>query len=108
MVHIAKLETLLKGKKKELLDRIQGIAKDKTRRDGPLDPDFEEQATMLENVEVLDHLDLLERQELVQIDEALRRIKDQEYGVCQICQEEISEKRLMALPYAKTCLNCAR
>ncbi|HAZ11281.1 MAG: hypothetical protein A2X86_20615 [Bdellovibrionales bacterium GWA2_49_15] len=106
MIQTEKFETLLKGKKKELLDRIQGLVKDKTRLDGPLDADFEEQATMLENSEVVDHLDLLERQELALIEAALRRIKDQEYGVCQNCQAAISEKRLTALPYATTCLNC--
>ncbi|MBI2521054.1 MAG: TraR/DksA family transcriptional regulator [Bdellovibrio sp.] len=108
MVYTAKYATLLESKRRELLERIHGITKDKTRREGPLDADFEEQATMLENAEVVDHLDSIERQELAQIEAALRRIKDQEYGLCQVCQEEISEKRLLAIPYATTCLNCSR
>ncbi len=106
MLNIVKLEQLLKKKKIELLDRVKKLEKDKTRRDGPLDPDFEEQATMLENSEVVDQLDALERKELLQIDAALKRIKDKEYGLCQMCQAQISEKRLLALPYATTCVNC--
>ena len=106
MVNTLKFEKLLKDKRTQLLDRLKTITKDKTRRDGPLDPDFEEQATMLENVEVVDRLDDLERRELMQIDAALQRIKDKDYGVCSMCQEEIGEKRLTALPYATTCVNC--
>lgn len=37
---------------------------------------------------------------------ALRRIDDGGYGVCQICDEPISVKRLHAVPWAELCLGC--
>ena len=43
---------------------------------------------------------------LKQIDAALGRFKDDSYGVCLKCEEEISEKRLMAKPESPFCSLC--
>lgn len=43
---------------------------------------------------------------LRQVTEALERIARGKFGVCQVCQEEISPKRLAALPWADLCLEC--
>jgi DnaK suppressor protein len=40
------------------------------------------------------------------IDKALERITDKTYGACEMCNAEISFKRLDALPYARYCINC--
>ena len=40
------------------------------------------------------------------IDEALERLEDEEYGVCQNCETEINPKRLAAIPWARYCLDC--
>jgi DnaK suppressor protein len=40
------------------------------------------------------------------IDEALKRIRTNEYGLCANCQEEMQQKRLEAVPWAKHCINC--
>ncbi len=40
------------------------------------------------------------------IDAALKRIQSDEYGVCANCQEELQQKRLEAVPWAKHCLAC--
>lgn len=44
--------------------------------------------------------------QLQMIDEALERIEDEEYGVCQNCGNEIQPKRLQAIPWARYCLSC--
>ncbi len=44
--------------------------------------------------------------QLVLINEALERIADEEYGLCQNCEEEISEFRITAVPWARYCLKC--
>ena len=41
------------------------------------------------------------------IDEALKRIRNNEYGLCANCQEELQQKRLEAVPWAKHCISCA-
>lgn len=43
---------------------------------------------------------------LTQIEEALERIEDEEYGVCTNCGNEIGAKRLEALPWVRYCINC--
>jgi len=43
---------------------------------------------------------------LAMIDEALRRIQSNQYGVCANCQEEMQPKRLDAVPWAKHCITC--
>ena len=48
-----------------------------------------------------------EEEELRQIDEALKRIADGTYGVCE-CGKLIPKARLRALPYAKYCIECQR
>ena len=45
-------------------------------------------------------------QTLKDIDLALERMEDGEYGTCQRCEEEISPKRLKALPWAAYCITC--
>ncbi|MBK9153520.1 MAG: TraR/DksA family transcriptional regulator [Chloracidobacterium sp.] len=47
-----------------------------------------------------------ESRQLALIDEALRRVEDDEYGFCQNCEKEITAKRLAAIPWARYCLNC--
>ena len=47
-----------------------------------------------------------ESKQLALIDEALVRIDDDEYGLCQNCEKEINPKRLAAIPWARYCLDC--
>ncbi|MDI6741073.1 MAG: TraR/DksA C4-type zinc finger protein [Candidatus Edwardsbacteria bacterium] len=46
--------------------------------------------------------------ELYEIDQALRRIKDGKFGPCQRCGKEIEKERLEAVPYAQQCVKCRR
>ena len=43
---------------------------------------------------------------LRQIRRALARIEDGSYGVCLHCDEEISPKRIAAVPWAAYCIRC--
>lgn len=54
-------------------------------------------------------LDSRERrtQKLNDIEEALRRVDQGTYGICENCGTEIGERRLQALPWARLCLACA-
>ncbi len=47
-----------------------------------------------------------ESKQLALIDEALLRIEDEEYGVCQNCEKAVQAKRLAAIPWARYCLEC--
>ncbi len=47
-----------------------------------------------------------EREKLHNIDEALLRIADGEYGLCEECDEEIPMGRLKVLPFTRHCVRC--
>lgn len=43
-----------------------------------------------------------------QIDEALRRLNEGTYGICEDCGRPISPERLKAVPFARRCVECQR
>lgn len=49
-----------------------------------------------------------ERRLISKINEALQKIEDGTYGVCELCGEDISEKRLMARPVTTYCIECKK
>jgi DnaK suppressor protein len=46
------------------------------------------------------------REKLGAIDEALGRIDEGSYGVCEECGLDIAEGRLLALPFTRLCVSC--
>ena len=51
-------------------------------------------------------LSVRDKEKLLAIDEALDKIQDGTYGVCEECGEEIGARRLKAMPLAKLCVSC--
>ena len=47
-----------------------------------------------------------EEEELRAINEALRKIEDNTYGLCESCEAVIPKARLKALPFTKMCVKC--
>src|ERR1700688_1504805 len=47
-----------------------------------------------------------ERVKIKQIDDALARLEDGSYGVCESCRLEIGEERLEAMPFTRLCRDC--
>jgi DnaK suppressor protein len=47
-----------------------------------------------------------ERKLLAKIQEAIKRIDDSVFGMCEVCGGDISEKRLMARPVTTLCIDC--
>lgn len=47
-----------------------------------------------------------ESRQLTLVNGAIERLEDDEYGLCQNCEEEINPKRLNAVPWARYCLAC--
>jgi len=43
---------------------------------------------------------------LYSVDEALRRLYRDEYGVCQSCGKDIGKARLEAIPFVSLCVTC--
>jgi len=47
-----------------------------------------------------------DRDKLLAIDDALARVDDGTYGVCESCEGEIAPGRLEALPFTRLCVSC--
>ncbi|MCD6486231.1 MAG: RNA polymerase-binding protein DksA [Syntrophobacterales bacterium] len=47
-----------------------------------------------------------ERKLVKKLREALQRIDDGTFGICEVCGKDISEKRLMARPITTLCISC--
>ncbi|MEE8299412.1 MAG: TraR/DksA C4-type zinc finger protein [Thermodesulfobacteriota bacterium] len=98
---IVKKLNLKKQELEERLDRVEDSLR-KTHA-----KDWSEQAQERENEEVVEKLDENLRIELNQIYEALSRVEENKYGVCDVCDGQIRVERLEALPYTNRCFNCA-
>ncbi len=107
MMDFTKFSKILLSEQAKLVHSIDLLNEDKTRKAGPLDQNLEEQSLSLENIEVTDSLDEFQRNKLRQIREALKLIEAGKYGICASCDQPISENRLLAIPYAQICVNCA-
>jgi len=49
---------------------------------------------------------LKQKKELEEINEALKKIEEGTYGICEMCEEKIQEERLKIKPFAKYCIIC--
>ncbi len=67
--------------------------------DAALDSSYNELSSQLAEVE---------SRELRHVEQALERIREGEYGVCERCNLKIPVARLNALPYATSCIECQR
>lgn len=58
--------------------------------------------------EISSQLAEVESRELANIENALERMRDGQYGTCEGCNKPIPMARLQALPYATLCIQCQR
>lgn len=49
-----------------------------------------------------------ERQLLYELDDALKKIEEGKFGICEECKSLIAKNRLKALPYARLCVKCQK
>ena len=68
--------------------------------------DIGDEAANIYNKQVLLSLNENERMRLQEVDEALDRIANGTYGVCEECGEPIGLKRIEVRPVAKYCVSC--
>jgi DnaK suppressor protein len=47
-----------------------------------------------------------ERKLIIKMQEAIKRIDDGTFGICEVCGGQISEKRLIARPVTTLCIDC--
>lgn len=81
---------------------LKTVALEQTDDHGSEDDDGSDAYMRLQNLDQVNS-----RNKVVQmIDEALHRISDGTYGICEVCGQLIRKPRLLNLPFVHTCMEC--
>ncbi|HEY7819128.1 MAG TPA: TraR/DksA family transcriptional regulator [Vicinamibacteria bacterium] len=106
----AELKRILEERRREIVDQVQEKMRD-VRSEGANNPDQGVlDAAESSEADIQDEIEFaliqMKAETLNKIDEALRRLDEGTFGHCFECGEEISERRLRALPFAVRCKDC--
>ena len=104
-----KYKMMLLKKKQEIIHKIGQISQayNETKEvEFGIAQDVVDKAESSYTKEFLFSLSDAEREQLLLIDEALKRIERGSYGTCQMCRKNISKKRLDVIPWASLCADC--
>jgi len=103
----------MKSQKEMLLrmrdDLVRGIAR---RSKTPVEGTIPDIGDIIDSVseERTRELDMIltdrEKKKLLQIDDAIERIDENTYGLCEECGVKIPKGRLKVMPFAKYCVEC--
>ena len=96
---------LLLEKQREL-SSVQGDAAARVPAAGGFEGDLIDQANADAEAELQIRLHQTDARLLRAIEEALARIKQGTFGVCQVCKQPVSKGRLEAVPWTRLCREC--
>ncbi len=102
--HLQKIKQELLARKKVLEEELDRLSKEPVSDNQSQDDGDQAVSSTLETLR--NSIQNTEYEEFVMIEAALRSIEDGRYGICQDCDQEISEKRLKYYPNAQRCLAC--
>lgn len=97
---------MLEEMKRSLMKEMQGRVKEETEGVKDDGRDTYDLASDERDREINFILNDREREKLLAIDEALLRIADKTYGICESCEGEIQLGRLKILPFTRLCVKC--
>ena len=100
------IKAILLKMKEETLNEIKKSIKSSDNVGGEPSGDIYDQASSERDRELGLLLGDREREKLRNLDDALLRISEGEYGICEECEEEIPLGRLKAMPFARHCVKC--
>lgn len=100
------LEKTLHEQKDKILKKLSQFHIESKEVEADIAQDVVDRAESSYTKEFLLSLSDAERRQLALIDDALRRLKGKEFGLCQMCGQAIGKKRLGALPWTPYCIDC--
>ncbi|MFH0827927.1 MAG: TraR/DksA family transcriptional regulator [Candidatus Omnitrophota bacterium] len=111
---LAEYKKLITKRKNEVMDSISRISEDtlkKSQKDASGDISgyaFHMADVATDNYDREFSLGLAsnDRKFLYELEDALKRIEEGTFGICEECKSPVTKARLMALPYARLCLDC--
>jgi len=93
-------------KQEELRRLVSKTEQDGREADEEATQDIADKAANSYTKEFLFHQSDDNRRTLQLVNEALARLKQNTYGLCVACQQEVQPKRLEAVPWARHCIEC--
>jgi DnaK suppressor protein len=106
------LRKLLSEKRESIISNLKKELGRRADANSTLNADLhiEEGDQAVSNLETYIDSQLLsmKNRQLKEIEAALVNLKENTYGICKRCGEEINEKRLKVLPFASLCIKCQR
>jgi DnaK suppressor protein len=93
-------------RREELVVKLAEFRNESKEVETDIAQDLADKAESSYTKEFLLSLSDAEREQLFQIDAALKRIRRGDFGICQMCQKDIGRKRLNALPWTPLCIDC--
>ncbi len=93
-------------KQEELVRLVSRSEQDGREADEEGTQDIADKAANSYTKEFLFHQSDENRRVLQLVNEAIERIKNGGYGLCVACREEVQQKRLDAVPWARHCIEC--
>lgn len=97
---------MLQDMKRSLTKEMHGRVKGETEGSKDEGRDTYDLASDERDREINFILNDREREKLHAIDEALQRISEKTYGLCESCEGEIQLGRLKVLPFTRLCVRC--
>jgi len=97
---------LLADKKETITRKLTETINESKEMESNVAQDLVDKAETSYTKEFLLSLSDGEREQLLLIDEALKRLAYGEFGVCQVCHKEIGAKRIVAIPWTPLCIDC--
>ncbi|MEW6261625.1 MAG: RNA polymerase-binding protein DksA [Thermodesulfobacteriota bacterium] len=102
---VERFKKLLLQRRRELLGHADATVSDMTDQKDNF-PDPTDRASVESDRNFILRLRDRERKLIAKIDEALERIENGTFGICEDCGEEIGLKRLEARPVTTQCIEC--
>jgi DnaK suppressor protein len=99
---------LLNGMREELLDEAEKTVSGMSGTEKENFPDPTDRAALETDRNFLLRVKDRERKLISKVDEALKRIDDGSFGICELCGESISAKRLEVRPVTTCCIECKK
>lgn len=93
-------------KKEEIVNKISETHIESKEVESGIAQDVVDKAESSYTKEFLLSLSDVEREQLLLIDDALKRIDKKEVGICQRCGKDINKKRLDVVPWTAYCIDC--
>jgi DnaK suppressor protein len=97
---------MLLQKKEMIVRKLSQLTNESKEMETNVAQDVVDKAETSYTKEFLLSLSDADREQLLLIDEALKRLRREEFGVCQLCHQEIGRKRLEAVPWTPYCIDC--